>query len=109
MGCALRPPTRQPILKVAKLSLLRDVSVARVGGREAQLMHQDIRDTLHPLATSIPFPIIGEMFDIVHLTQESIAHNVNPQLAFEVMLFKIGDAYERACQCDRARQRYIFH
>jgi DNA polymerase-3 subunit delta' len=87
-----------PLLFAMLLSLLRDVSVARTGAPDAQLMHQDIRDTLRPLATSIPLPTVGEMFDIVHSTQESIAHNVNPQLAFEVMFFKIGDAYERARQ-----------
>jgi len=85
-----------PLLFEMLLSLLRDVSVARAGGADAQLMHQDIRETLRPLATSIPLPTVGEMFDIIHSTQESIAHNVNPQLAFEVMFFRIGDAYERA-------------
>jgi DNA polymerase III subunit delta' len=82
------------------LSLLRDVAVSRAGGKEAQLMHADIREALSPLAAGIPSATLWDMFEIIHSTQEAIAHNANPQLAFEVMLFKIGDAYERARQCD---------
>ena len=88
------------------LSLIRDLTVIRAGGHDAQLMHRDLRDTLAPLGVSIPIATLWEMFEIVHSTQGAIAHNVNPQLAFEVMLFKIGDAYERARQRDRQRQRY---
>lgn len=88
------------------LSLVRDLSVSRAGGDDAQLMHRDIWDTLSPLAATIPTATIWEIFEIVHSTQEAMAHNVNAQLAFEVMFFKIGDAYERARQRDRQRQRY---
>ncbi len=88
------------------LSLLRDLSVARAGGNDAQLMHRDIWDALSSLAASLPTATIWELFEIVHSTQEAIVHNVNAQLAFEVMFFKIGDAYERARQRDRQRQRY---
>lgn len=85
------------------LSLLRDLSIIRAGGKAAFLLHQDIRDTLLPLATSLPTPTLWELFDIVHLAQEAIARNVNPQLAFEVMFLKIGETYERARQRDRQR------
>jgi DNA polymerase III subunit delta' len=95
-----------PLLFAMLLSLLRDLAVARAGGHDAQLVHGDIRDTLFPLAASVATATVWEVFEIVHSTQEAIAHNVNPQLAFEVMFFKIGDAYERARQRDRHRQRY---
>jgi DNA polymerase III subunit delta' len=83
------------------LSLVRDVAVCRAGGDNALLMHEDIRDALSPLAAAVPSATLWEVFDIVHSTQDAIAHNANPQLAFEVMLFKIGDAYERARQRNR--------
>jgi DNA polymerase III subunit delta' len=95
-----------PLLFAMLLSLLRDLAVVRAGGHDAQLMHKDIRDTLVPLAAAIAPANVWELFEIVHSTQEAIAHNVNPQLAFEVMFFKIGDAYERARQRDRHRQRF---
>ena len=88
------------------LSLVRDLVVSRVGGADTLLIHGDIRDELSPLATAVPSATLWEVFEIVHSTEEAIAHNANPQLAFEVMLFKIGDAYERARQRDRQRQRY---
>ena len=83
------------------LSLVRDVAVSQAGAKETLLMHADIREALSPLAAGVPSATLWEVFEIVHSTQETIAHNVNPQLAFEVMLFKIGDAYERARQRDR--------
>jgi DNA polymerase-3 subunit delta' len=83
------------------LSLIRDVVVSRAGGAERLLMHADIRAELSPLAAGVPSATLWDVFEIVHTTQEAIAHNANPQLAFEVMLFKIGDAYERARQRDR--------
>jgi DNA polymerase III subunit delta' len=83
------------------LSLVRDLAVSRAGGDDTLLMHGDIRDVLSPLAAAVPSITLGEVFDIVHSTQEAVAHNANPQLAFEVMLFKIGDVYERALQRDR--------
>jgi DNA polymerase-3 subunit delta' len=83
------------------LSLVRDVAVSRAGGKETLLMHADIREALSPLAAGVPSVTLWEVFEIVHSTREAIAHNANPQLAFEVMLFKIGDAYERARQRDR--------
>jgi DNA polymerase III subunit delta' len=83
------------------LSLIRDMAVSQAGGKETMLMHADIREALWPLAEGVPSATLWEVFEIVHSTQETIAHNANPQLAFEVMLFKIGDAYERARQCDR--------
>ena len=86
------------------LSLLRDLSIIRAGGKAAFLLHQDIRETLIPLATSLPRSTLWELFDIVHLAQEAIARNVNPQLAFEVMFLKIGETYERARHRDRGRQ-----
>jgi DNA polymerase-3 subunit delta' len=95
-----------PLLFAMLLSLLRDLAVAQAGGHDAQLVHKDIRDTLLPWAAGIATANVWEIFEIVHSTQEAIAHNVNPQLAFEVMLFKIGDAYERARQRDHHRQRY---
>jgi DNA polymerase-3 subunit delta' len=83
------------------LSLIRDVAVSQAGGKETLLMHADIREALWPLAEGVASATLWEVFEIVHSTQETIAHNANPQLAFEVMLFKIGDAYERARQRDR--------
>jgi len=83
------------------LSLVRDVVVSQAGAKETLLMHIDIREALSPLAAGVPSATLWEVFEIIHSTQETIAHNVNPQLAFEVMLFKIGDAYERARQRDR--------
>ena len=83
------------------LSLVRDAAVSRAGGKETLLMHADIREGLSSLAAGVPSATLWEVFEIVHSTQEAIAHNANPQLAFEVMLFKIGDAYERARQRDR--------
>lgn len=83
------------------LSLVRDVAVSQAGAKETLLMHADIREALSPLAAGVPSATLWEVFEIVHSTQETIAHNVHPQLAFEVMLFKIGDAYERARQRDR--------
>jgi DNA polymerase-3 subunit delta' len=83
------------------LSLVRDVAVFRAGGEDTLLMHEDIHDALLPLASAVPSTTLWEVFHIVHSTQDAIAHNANPQLAFEVMLFKIGDAYERARQRDR--------
>ena len=83
------------------LSLIRDVAVSRAGGKEMLLLHADIRETLSSLAAGVPSATLWDVFEIVHSTQEAIAHNANPQLAFEVMLFKIGDTYERARQCDR--------
>ena len=94
-----------PLLFAMLLSLLRDLAVAQAGGHDVQLVHQDIRDTLPPRA-ALATASVWEIFEIVHSTQEAIAHNVNPQLAFEVMLFKIGDAHERARQRDRHRQHY---
>ena len=83
------------------LSLVRDVAVSRAGGKETLLMHADIREALSPLAAGVPSATLWEVFEVVHSTRETIAHNANPQLAFEVMLFKIGDAYERARQRHR--------
>ena len=88
------------------LSIVRDLVVARAGGDDTLLIHGDIRDTLVPLAAAVPPATFWQVFEVVCSTQEAIAHNANPQLAFEVMLFKIGDAYERARQRDRRRQRY---
>jgi DNA polymerase-3 subunit delta' len=83
------------------LSLIRDLAVSRAGGDDTLLMHGDIREPLSLFAAAIPSATLGEIFEIVHSTQEAVRHNANPQLAFEVMLFKIGDAYERARQRDR--------
>jgi DNA polymerase III subunit delta' len=83
------------------LSLSRDMAVSRAGGSDTLLMHGDIHDALSPLAAAVPSVTLWEVFEIVHSTQAAMAHNANPQLAFEVMLFKIGDAYERARQRDR--------
>jgi DNA polymerase III, delta subunit, C terminal len=83
------------------LSLVRDVAVTRAGGTEKLLIHADIREALSPLAAGVPSATLWDVFEIVHSTREAIMHNANPQLAFEVMLFKIGDAYERARQRDR--------
>jgi DNA polymerase III subunit delta' len=83
------------------LSLIRDGAVSRAGGKEALLLHADIREALSSLAAGVPPAALWDVFEIVHSTQEAIAHNANPQLAFEVMLFKIGDTYERARQRDR--------
>lgn len=85
------------------LSLARDVAVAQAGGDEAALMHGDLRPAWAPLASSLPEATWWDVFDIIHDAQQAIAHNANPQLAFEVMLFRIGDAYERPRQRDRAR------
>ncbi len=80
------------------LSLIRDLAVSRAGGDDTLLMHGDIRDELSRLAAAVPSAMLWEVFEIVHSTQEAVARNVSAQLAFEVMLFKIGDAYERARQ-----------
>ncbi len=82
-------------------SLVRDVAVVRSGGGEAQLVHPDMTAALAPLTASLPSISIWEVFERIHTTQQALAHNAHPQLAFEVMLFKIGDAYERARQRDR--------
>jgi len=78
------------------LSLLRDVAVLHAQGRQDHLIHADISHDLLPVATSLPSATISEIFDILHTTQQALIHNANPQLALEVMLFHIGDAYERA-------------
>jgi DNA polymerase-3 subunit delta' len=83
------------------LSLIRDAAVSRAGGEQTLLLHADIREALSPLAAGVASAPLWDMFEIVHSTQEAIAHNANPQLALEVMLFKIGDTYERAGQRDR--------
>jgi DNA polymerase-3 subunit delta' len=88
------------------LSLVRDLTVFQAGGHDTQLMHRDIQDNLSSLAASLPAVTVRTIFDLIHETQEAIAHNVNPQIALEVMLFRIGDAYERARQRDGQRQRY---
>jgi DNA polymerase-3 subunit delta' len=80
------------------LSLTRDLALTRAGGDETALMHGDLRPALGPLAASVPQASWGPIFDIIHATRQAIAHNVNPQLAFEVMLLRIGDAYERPPQ-----------
>jgi DNA polymerase-3 subunit delta' len=95
-----------PLLFAMLLSLLRDIAVAQAGGHDAQFVHKDVRDTLPPWAAAMATASVWEIFEVVHSTQEAMAHNVNPQLAFEVMLFKIGDAYERARRRDRHRQQY---
>jgi DNA polymerase III subunit delta' len=77
------------------LSLIRDLAVSRVAGDVARLMHGDIRESLARTAPAVPSATLWEVFEIVHSTQEAVRHNANQQLAFEVMLFKIGDAYER--------------
>ena len=63
---------------------------------DARLMHGDIREALARTATAVPLATLWEVFEIVHSTKEAVRHNANQQLAFEVMVFKIGDAYERA-------------
>jgi DNA polymerase-3 subunit delta' len=83
------------------LSLIRDLAVSQAGGDDALLMHGDIHEPLSLSATAVPSATLWEVFEIVHSTQEVVRHNVNPQLAFEIMLFKIGDAYERARERDR--------
>jgi DNA polymerase-3 subunit delta' len=87
------------------LSLIRDLAVSRAGGDDTLLMHGDIREPLSRFAAAVPSAMLWEVFELVHSTQEAVRHNANPQLAFEVMLFKIGDAYERARQRDRQWQR----
>jgi DNA polymerase III subunit delta' len=88
------------------LSIVRDVVVWRAMGDDTRLMHHDMREPLSALAAAVPSATLWEIFEVVHSTQVAIVHNANPQLAFEVMLFKIGEAYERARQRDRQRQRY---
>jgi DNA polymerase III gamma/tau subunit len=83
------------------LSLIRDLAVSRAGGDDTLLMHGDIQEPLSLCASEVPSATLWEVFEIVHATQEAIRHNVNPQLALEGMLFKIGDAYERAHARDR--------
>lgn len=78
------------------LSLMRDLAVLQVQGSQDHLMHADIRDNLLPAATSLPSATISEIFEMIHTTHQALIHNANPQLALEVMLFHIGDAYERA-------------
>ncbi len=90
------------------LSLIRDLAVSRTDGDDARLMHRDIHAPLARLATAVPSTTLWEVFEIVHSTQEAVRHNANPQLAFEVMLFKIGDAYERARPRGRQWQRSSF-
>jgi DNA polymerase-3 subunit delta' len=78
------------------LSLARDLAVIRAGGCESHLIDADMASSLSPLATSLPRATVWEVFEIIHATHRALTHNANPQLAFEVMLFSIGDAYERA-------------
>ena len=87
------------------LSLIRDLAVSHVGGDDVRLMHGDLRESLARSAPVVPLATLWEVFEIVHSTQEAVRHNANPQLAFEVMLFKIGDAYERARPRGRQWQR----
>jgi DNA polymerase-3 subunit delta' len=88
------------------LSLARDLAIRQAGGQAQLLMHGDMSSVLTSLAAGLSITAIGELFEIVHATQLAITHNANPQLAFEVMLLKIGGVYERARQRDRERQRY---
>jgi DNA polymerase III subunit delta' len=88
------------------LSLARELAVTRVGGDDRMLMHADLKSALSPLATSVPLATVCEVFDIIHTAQQAIVHNANPQLAFEVMLFNIGDTYERARRRGRQRNQY---
>lgn len=83
------------------LSLTRDLAIMRAGVDEAALMHGDLQKALAPLASAVPEASWWNIFDIIHTTHQAIAHNANPQLAFEVMLLRIGDAYERPPQRDR--------
>jgi len=83
------------------LSLSRDLAIAQAGGGEGALMHGDLQATLAPLAGSAAPATWWQVFDIIHTTQQAIIHNANPQLALEVMLLRIGDAYERPRQRDR--------
>jgi DNA polymerase-3 subunit delta' len=77
-------------------SLLRDLAVLSIQGHERHLLHADIASDLAPLASSLPRDIIWDIFAIIHTARHMLTHNANPQLALEVMLFNIGDAYERA-------------
>jgi DNA polymerase-3 subunit delta' len=90
------------------LALIRDLAVSQASGDDTLLMHGDLRPSLAPLAAGLSLTTLWEVFDLVHSAQEAIAHNANPQLAFEVMLFKIGDAYERARQRDRQRSPHAY-
>jgi DNA polymerase-3 subunit delta' len=90
------------------LSLARDLAILLVGGQTPLLMHRDMQAALTALTAELPPSASGEVFDIVHTTQLAIAHNANAQLAFEVMLLKIGGVYERARRRGRERQRYRF-
>lgn len=87
------------------LSLIRDLVVSRADGDDTRLIHGDLYAELARLATAVPSSTLWEIFEIVHSTQEAVKHNANLQLAFEVMLFKIGDAYERDRPRDRQWQR----
>lgn len=78
------------------LAMARDLAVVRAGGDEQHLTDPEFADVLSPLAASLPRETVWELFDIIHATQRALVHNANPQLAFEVMLFNIGEAYERA-------------
>jgi DNA polymerase-3 subunit delta' len=90
------------------LSLARDLTILSAGGSTPLLMHADIQLALTSLAAGLSTPSSGELFEIVHAIQLAMTHNANPQLAFEVMLLKIGGVYERARQRDRERQQYSF-
>jgi DNA polymerase III subunit delta' len=87
------------------LSLMRDLAVSRAAGDDTRLIHGDLYAELARRATAVPLATLWEIFEIAHSTQEAVKHNANLQLAFEVMLFKIGDAYERARPRDRQWQR----
>jgi len=86
------------------LSLIRDLAVSRVGGQGARLMHGDLQESL-ARCMAVPSATLWDIFEIVHVTQDAIRHSANPQLAFEAMFFKIGDAYERARPRGRQWQR----
>jgi DNA polymerase-3 subunit delta' len=88
------------------LSLVRDLAIRQAGGQMQLLIHRDMPSDLTSLAAGLSTIAIGELFEIVHATQLAITHNANAQLAFEVMLLKIGGVYERARQRDRERQQY---
>lgn len=72
-------------------SLLRDVLV-RCEGVPQKIVNEDAAAVVDRLAASTGTPGALAAFDAVSSAGNDLAHNVSPQLALEVMLFRIKEA-----------------
>ncbi|MDO4404242.1 MAG: DNA polymerase III subunit delta' C-terminal domain-containing protein [Atopobiaceae bacterium] len=76
-------------------SLLRDV-LMRCEDVPAPLVNQDVADAVERIANGTCTAGAVRSLEVVTQAADNIAHNVNPQLAFEVMLLRVKEAL--ACQ-----------